>query len=285
MVVMERRERRRRARRARPAVITGLVLYRGPSALNGEPIVVVATGLDGALSDNEKTGAMVQTYIMPDVGLSPEKAIKTGDDASVCGDCPHRAQFGPSGEYIKAGSCYVNAGQGARQVFEKYSRGGYPVYDPARDEHLLRGRLIRFGTWGDPAAAPVGLWRMLAGLAKGRTGYTHQWRRADPGLRPLLMASVDTPEDMAEAQAMGWRTFRVRRPGEPVLPGEIICPASAEAGKRRTCEACKACGGATASAAARSVVIIVHGLAWKVARFEETRARIEAGRRVALSLL
>jgi hypothetical protein len=170
-------------------------------------------------------------------------------------------------------------------VFEKYSRGGYPTYHPAAHEHLLRDRLIRFGTWGDPAAAPVELWTMLAGLARGRTGYSHQWRRADPGLRPLVMASVDTPEDMAEAHAVGWRTFRVRRASEPVLPSEIICPASAEAGKRRTCETCKACSGATSSSAARSVVIVVHGLRWKTERFEETRARIEAGRRVALSLV
>jgi len=170
-------------------------------------------------------------------------------------------------------------------VFEKYSRGGYPTYDPAAHRHLLAGRLIRFGTWGDPAAAPVELWTMLAGLARGRTGYSHQWRHANLALPALLMASVDTPEDAREAQAAGWRTFRVRRASEPVLPNEIICPASAEAGKRRTCETCKACSGATASAAARSVAIIVHGLAWKVARFEETRARVESGRRVALSLV
>jgi hypothetical protein len=33
------------------------------------------------------------------------------------------------------------------------------------------------------------------------------------------------------------------------------------------------------------VAIVVHGLAWKVQRFEETQARIEEGRRVALSLV
>ena len=171
-------------------------------------------------------------------------------------------------------------------MFEKYSRGGYPTYDPAAHEHLLRDRLIRFGTWGDPAAAPVALWEMLAGLALNRTGYSHQWRKLDVNVwGRFLMASVDTPEDAREAWAAGWRTFRVRRASEAVLPNEIICPASDEAGKRRTCAECKACSGTKGSSAARSVVIIVHGLAWKVARFEETRARIEAGRRVALSLV
>jgi len=163
-------------------------------------------------------------------------------------------------------------------------RGGYPVYDPAAHEHLLRGRLIRFGTWGDPAAAPVAVWEMLASLALGRTGYSHQWRRVSADWARFLMASVDTPEDMAEAHAAGWRTFRTRKATEPVLPCEIVCPASAEAGKRRTCATCKACSGATASAAARSVVIMAHGLDWKVKRYEETRARM-AGRRIALAMV
>jgi hypothetical protein len=262
----------------------GVILYRGPSQLNGEPIVVIATGLD-VPSSNEKTGDMVQTYVLADVGQEPQDAIKSGADASICGDCPHRAQYDASGAYVKAGSCYVNAGQGARQVYLSFLKGNYPVYNAQAHKRLLAGRLIRFGTYGDPAAVPSRVWRRLARLARGRTGYTHQWRRAAPQARAYLMASVDTPEEAAQAQAQGWRTFRVRKADEPVLASEIICPASAEAGQRRTCETCKACSGATASAAARSVVIIVHGLAWKVARFEETRARIEAGRRVALSLV
>jgi len=83
MVVVEKRAARRKARRGRKVVISGVVLYRGPSAITGAPIVVVATGLDGALSDNEKTGAMVQTYVLPDVGQEPQEAIKSGADDSV----------------------------------------------------------------------------------------------------------------------------------------------------------------------------------------------------------
>jgi hypothetical protein len=169
-------------------------------------------------------------------------------------------------------------------VYGKYLRGGYATYDPLLHSGLLRERLIRFGAYGDPAAAPAQVWLHLAALARGRTGYSHGWRELPPLFKTLLMASVDTPEEAAEAQAAGWRTFRTRRASEPLLPTEIMCPASDERGKIRTCETCKACQGATRSPGARSVVIIAHGLDWKVARYAEARHR-EDGRRVALSLV
>ena len=39
-----------------------------------------------------------------------------------------------------------------------------------------------------------------------------------------------TAEEYAEASAMGWRCFRVRKAHEPILPNEIMCPASKEGG-------------------------------------------------------
>lgn len=45
--------------------ITGMIIYRGPSLLDGAPIVAIATGLDGK-HRNSKTGNMVQTWIMRD---------------------------------------------------------------------------------------------------------------------------------------------------------------------------------------------------------------------------
>ena len=42
-----------------------------------------------------------------------------------------------------------------------------------------------------------------------------------------------------KAWAEGWSTFRVARKGDAArLAGEARCPASEEAGKRVTCEAC-----------------------------------------------
>ena len=43
----------------------GAIIYRGPSLLDGKPIVVIAVGLNSS-SKNRKTGNMLQTYILRD---------------------------------------------------------------------------------------------------------------------------------------------------------------------------------------------------------------------------
>lgn len=256
----------------------GIVMWKGKSRLGGGEVVVIATGTRRK-SSNRKTGGMVQVYILF-AGARPVDAIYGGADRAICGDCPHRAQYGPGGEYLAAGSCYVNVGQGPTSVYDAWKRGAYEEYDAGRHDAFLAGRMVRFGTYGDPAAAPVAVWRKLAKLASKRTGYTHQWRRA-PWLRKLVMASVDTDGDAEEARRAGWRTFRVKAAASLAMPGEIVCPASEEAGKVRTCETCGACGGAK-SGRAPSVVIDVHGLGWKVQRFAQTQERLT--RRVALAM-
>jgi len=77
------------------------------------------------------------------------------------------------------------------------------------------------------------------------------------------MASADSDSDRIEAARMGYRVFRVRGASDPVNIGEVICPASKEAGVKTNCEACKACGGTSAKAKA-DIVIIAHGAAGKV---------------------
>jgi hypothetical protein len=39
----------------------------------------------------------------------------------------------------------------------------------------------------------------------------------------MLQASVDTEAEALEARSLGWRTFRVRLPGEPLLAFESDC--------------------------------------------------------------
>jgi len=226
--------------------VTGAILYRGPSELDGKPIVVVATGL-GRSSRNEKTGDMVQTWILRD-DVDPWDAVKSGQDASVCGDCPHRGT-----------SCYVKVFQAPKSVWKAAQRGAYPlVSDAAGLTALGRGRAVRLGSYGDPAAVPAHIWGALVAEASAWTGYTHQWRWASH-LQPLVMASVDSPEEMAAAEREGWRTFRVRLAGEPVdRQREFICPASKEAGYKTDCASCRACMGTSAKAKA-SPVIIAHG--------------------------
>ena len=58
------------------------------------------------------------------------------------------------------------------------------------------------------------------------------------------MASTHTAKDVSDANALGFRSFRVKSADEPLLDGEISCPASKEAGAKTTCERCKLCAGA-----------------------------------------
>ena len=130
---------------------------------------------------------------------------------------------------------------------------------------LLAGRMIRLGTYGDPAAAPREVWEKLVAYAEGWTGYTHQWRYADRRWARLVMASADTPEEAREAQDIGYRTFRV---GMERNAGEVRCPASAEMGKKAVCADCRACMGLAGKARA-SIVIAPHGTGAKYARLRE----------------
>jgi hypothetical protein len=241
----------------------GVILYRGPSLLDGKPIVCIATGLARA-SKNDKTGRFIQTYILADGPERPTDAIKSGADESVCGDCPHRA-----------GSCYVNAGRAPNAVFDGLRRGKYPAFHPERHLRLFQGRLLRLGAYGDPAAVPLEVWDSVTSVAKHWTGYTHQWRNCPVGYSRYCMASVETPNQAREAWAAGWRTFRVRLADQPVESGEVICPASEEAGKHKTCADCRACSGTKLGGRNASPVIIVHGLHWKVASYRRTLDRIE----------
>jgi hypothetical protein len=227
---------------------SGYIIYRGASLLDGKPIVVVAIT---KASKNKKTGGMVQTYILADNGKSPVESARLLEDVSVCGDCKHRRGMG--------GSCYVNLGQGARAVMDGVMRGIYP-------EKILRpqiecaGRKVRLGTYGDPAAVPAVVWSSLLQNAAGHTGYTHQWAsgKADH-VKQWCMASADTMQEMALAKLNGWRTFRVRSDDDShVYSKEMACPASAEQGKRLTCQDCMACSGGIDSKKA-SVTIVVHG--------------------------
>jgi hypothetical protein len=244
---------------------SGYIIYRGPSLLDGQPIVVVA--LTGK-SRNAKTGAMVQTYILRD-GVNPVEAARNGQDASVCGDCKHRPANG--------GACYVTLIHGPSSVHRGLTRGIYPVADDDTLAQLGAGRMVRLGTYGDPAAVPYRVWNGLLKGSVGRTGYTHQWHNeAIPSvqrefLRGTVMASADTLEEAQRAREAGWRHFRIRADmDEPSMPREFTCPASEEAGKRKTCETCGACDGAQRGVAQASVVIVVHGA--KSSRFAAQRS-------------
>lgn len=235
---------------------TGAIIWRGASQLDNAPIVVAIAGLNG--SRNRKTGAdIVQVYILRE-DVDPQTAVKTGADASICGGCRHRGQRLADGT-ILARTCYVALWQGPRVVYEMIAGARYQHVDLETAADMMRGRIVRLGAYGDPAAVPISVWRALLVYARAVTGYTHQWR-AFPEFADYCMASCDTLSERAAAHMLGFRTFRVRTAAEPIDNREIVCPASAEAGRRTTCDACRACGGHSSRARA-DVAIIAHGAA------------------------
>lgn len=235
----------------------GVVVYHGPSAIDGEPIVVILVGLESK-STNAKTGGMIQTYILRD-DLPPVEVAKRGLDGSVCGDCPHRSKAAGG-----QGSCYVNLGHGPRSVFAAWKRGNYPWAGLAIASALVaeRSRGLRIGTYGDPGAVPDAgeFWGTLAAGATFRTGYTHRWGDTGASLAGLCQASVDSIEDARKAWAKGFSTFRVAPEGDAHRErGEARCPASAEAGKRVKCETCPILCNGTRAGAIVGRVIQAHG--------------------------
>lgn len=112
----------------------GRIVYQGPSQLDGAPIVAIAIGFKVA-SKNIKTGSMIQTFVMRDE-VGPIEALKTGKDASVCGDCRHRGT-----------SCYVQVGQSVNGVWKAHNRRQrYPAANLAALPLLGHGRAIRLGS-------------------------------------------------------------------------------------------------------------------------------------------
>lgn len=233
----------------------GYIAYEGPSEIDGRPIVVIVNKLNG--SDNAKTGAdLVQTFIIR-ADVNPVTALKTGDDVSICGQCAHRPALAS-----KTGDapCYVNVGRSVRAVFEAYKRGRYQKATPAQLRAVLAGRKVRLGTYGDPAAAPVAMWQEITADAAGIVGYSHQWQAVHfdhAAWAPLVMASADSIEEAAQANLYGMRVFRVSV-GVDKQTGETTCPASAEGGRKATCDTCMLCGGT--SKAARDIVIADHAV-------------------------
>jgi len=232
-------------------VNAGAILWEGASQINHEPVVAIATGLDGTVSQNGKTGKMAQTWILHR-DVPPAKAVSSGDDEAVCGDCIHRAVGG-------IGTCYVNVGTAPNNIWRAYKRGAYE-----RRVRLEYDKLgpVRIGSYGDPVAAPLAVWEQLAAFSDNVTGYTHQWQReiAQP-YRSLLMASVDDEAQGLRAAGMGWRPFLTVPIGGTIPHGYAWCPSDkSNPGEHIGCEDCGACDGGRGRRKT-SIAIYAHGQA------------------------
>ena len=222
------------------------ILYNGPSLLDGEPIVMIAT----YSNRNTKTGRVVQTYIIR-ADMDPRDASKTGADFSICGDCIMRGEptNDPTRKIAKKRKCYVNIAQGVLIVYKAFIDG---VYQEGNPRDMGRGRFVRVGTYGDPAAVPAHIWDELLAECETWTAYTHQrpWRP------DIAMQSVDSHAQAVAHWEVGNRTFRVIADlGQLDHKREALCPASKEAGRRVQCTACKLCKG---SSLAKSIAIVQH---------------------------
>lgn len=237
---------------------TSMIIYQGPSLIDGSPIVAIAIPQK---SRNTKTGPMVQTYIIRS-DISPLDASKSGADYSICGNCKHRGTPTTLKERKQAlkRSCYVILGQGPTTVYKAFMRGIYPsITGHNAIAAIGKGRMVRLGTYGDPAAVPSYIWESLLSEASGHTAYTHQSDVPQAQARPsYMMISADTKEQALLAWEEGNRTFRVINSTYDIVTGkEILCPASKEAGFKTTCNACGLCGGSDVKA--KSIAIIDHG--------------------------
>jgi hypothetical protein len=211
-----------------------------------EHIVVIATGFRD-YSHNRKTGAMIQTWILIKA-VDPVQAIPWGWDNLNCGDCPLRGHLG------RERACYVNVGQAPLQIYRSWQRGNYSRLTGAGIPRVFAGRSVRFGAYGEPVLIPIEIVQGITAVSSGWTGYTHMWHKPEYAeYKEFFMASTNAA-DFGFAQTLGWRTFTV---SDIHIDTQVICPASAEAGHRTTCDQCRLCGGTSINA--RSIQIRPHG--------------------------
>lgn len=225
--------------------------YDGPSNFDRARVLLLVANVDNP-SMNPKTGPMVQTYILR-ADQSPQKAINTRADASVCGSCLHR------GTSKSTRSCYVQMSRGPEQIF-KAERAN--TFNPQQ----LAFRHLRIGTYGDPAAVPFAVWDAMTKHVAGWTGYTHAWETCDQRFKTLCMASVESEAEMLRANQLGWRTFRVVPKTAPLAKrdNETHCPAQSSSAM---CIGCLACSGT--SRKQNNIVATAHGLTWITNNFNK----------------
>ena len=269
-------------RAGKPAINTAIV-WRGVSPWdNVSPIALWVTGLElSADKANDKTGDMVQTYIMR-TDMSPLDALQY-NDACICGDCINRLQTRErvnartgKHETSEVNTCYVQVQNAPTGMWKSYLNGNVPdvAVSDINDMIIRFDRQTRVGAYGDPAMVPFPVWESLLAnvtIDKGHTAYTHQWKREwAQAFKGMCMASCDNIAESREARAMGWGTFTVLGVANFDVEWQTLrrerhtrcaADASLKAIRKVTCQECGQCDGD----ANHHKVIKVHGSAalWK----------------------
>jgi len=250
-------------------------VWSGPSPRDGQPVIVLLSGLGATLakladgkasSGNRKTGAMLQVAILlrdvnPEAASSPKQAL--GLDVGICGDCQLRpivfAKLRADGLTPKGSKpCYVKKTQhGLSGMWDSYHNGNVPHCSPEVAAEFIQsyGLSVREGTYGDPAFVPYAVWETLSpeSYRPVGTSYTHDWQNpASQGLSARSMASIDpimaltqgttSLELKRQANDLGFRTYRVITEGDQLADDEVICPEQSSGGKVQ-CIDCGLCSG------------------------------------------
>ena len=144
--------------------------------------------------------------------------------------------------------CYVNLGW-LTVMWNSGNAGKMPRISPAELGDIVEASRmpVRQGAYGDPAVVPADVWTQLD--RNRGTSYSHQWRTAQ--VQAFSMASVTTLDEAAEAQSMGYRTYRVDVDQVGPQENEITCPAES---RGVTCADCGLCNG-NRGAGAKNIVI------------------------------
>lgn len=215
-----------------PLPPAGVIVYDGPSMIDGAPVVVVLTSIRGT-SSNTKTSAgagalpLAQTYVIPRAMLAGMAAgdksansrawfanLAAGRDASACGACELRPSAVAAARAAGApapDSCYVL--NGPPDVAAAIVAGAYgtATLDEAAAyvrAMVRRGRIagVRGGSWGDPAAAPLAVHRALRdALTDPDTGSPYRVRHPDGTERRAVWTCYTRTWEYAPAAAAGWR--------------------------------------------------------------------------------
>lgn len=192
-------------------------------------------------------GYVVQTY-----HFSPDQFTDFKADSLNCLGCPFSFSSGTE----LSGQCYTHKGpqrMGLASMLRRISKLDIKPFNESDFDKLMqkvdiiKPNLVRFGAYGEPTLLPMYVVKQLTKY--NHTGYTHAWRKF-PQYAGIFQASVHSLVELAQANQLGYKTFRIADVKER---SEALCPASKEAGKKKTCVECRMCNGAM-----KNVVIAQH---------------------------
>jgi hypothetical protein len=231
----------------------------------GEVIIVFTLGTTSNKKIAEKNQKIVQTYSYSrgqfEEAMKPKTTMRDffAQDNKVCFDCPFSVSNG-----AKLSACYTHKMMQysgfisqLRSVgkefgsFDAISELTMGIYASISD--MVKGRFVRFGSYGEPSLIPFTLVQGITEQANNWTGYTHQWARK-PEYAHFFMASTHNIHQEKKAREMGFKSFVA----SPIaIPELVSCPASNEMGFKSNCAKCGLCSG-TQGKGKKSVIILEH---------------------------